>query len=491
MDNIIIKGAKEGNLKDITLEIPRNKFVVFAGLSGSGKSTLAIDTIFQECQRQYLEAMGLQGIRKPKIDSIRNVSPSLLITQNEYSKNPRSSVGTVTDIYTDLRMIYEKLSNRICPKCNREIISSQCREEVEKSKDNFIVYMFCSQCKQKMEKLTRTHFSYNTRQGACKTCQGLGKVLKVNENNVVHQHLSLEAGAIDFWEHKYKDYQISVLNNAFKHYNMTLAPDTPVIDFNEGQKAILLYGVESDEVKNNFPGIVPPKAVAEGRFEGLFPVLWRKLSEKGGSSESLDAYFDSETCPDCSGERLNELSRSVTVRNTRLPELVSLSLEELYQWLIRLEDSVSSIDKLMVEPYLLDLKTKIQRILNVGLGYLSLDRQTMTLSGGEAQRIKLAATLDSSLTGIIYIMDEPTIGLHPKDTTGIINILKGLRDLGNTVIVIEHDIDVMQAADYVVDIGPGSGKYGGEIIGKGTLEELKGQDTSITGSYLKGKIQNR
>ncbi len=490
MDKIIIKGAKEGNLKDISLEIPRNKLVVFTGLSGSGKSTLAIDTIFQECQRQYLEAMGLQGIHKPKIDSLRNVSPSILITQNEYSKNPRSSVGTVTDIYTDLRMIYEKLSKRTCPSCNKKISSSECKEEVEKSEDNFKVYMYCNHCNYKMDKLTRTHFSYNTREGACKTCQGLGKVLKVNKANVVHEYLSLEDGAVDFWEQKYKDYQISALYNAFKHYAMTVEPYTPIIGFNEGQKAILLYGVESEVVKKIFPGVAPPRTVAEGRFEGVFPVLWRRLSEKAGESKQLDAYFDSDICEDCMGERLNELSRSVTVLDTRLTELVSLSLEGLFQWLLKLENYVSGSSKLMVEPYLLDLKTKIQRIANLGLGYLSLDRQTMTLSGGEAQRIKLAATLDSTLTGIIYIMDEPTIGLHPKDTAGIINILKELRALENTVIVIEHDIDVMQEADYIVDIGPGSGKYGGEIVGKGTLEDLKQQNTSVTGSYLKRKIQN-
>jgi excinuclease ABC subunit A len=491
VNDIIIKGAKEGNLKNISLEIPKNKLVVFTGLSGSGKSTLAIDTIFHECQRQYLEAMGLQGINKPKVDSIRNLSPSILITQNTYNKNPRSSVGTVTDIYTDLRMIYEKLSKRTCPSCNREIISSQCREEVEKIEGDFKVYMFCSHCNYKMDKLTRTYFSYNTREGACETCQGLGKVLKIKQNNVVHEHLTLEAGAINFWEQKYKDYQISALYNAFKHYGITISPDTPVTGFNKGQRAILLYGVESEEVKKIFPEIVPPKTVAEGRFEGVYTVLWRRLSEKGGEAKQLDAYFHSDTCSDCKGERLNELSRSVTVMDTRLPELTALSLEELYEWLLGLENSAGDTDKLIVEAYLLDLKTKIQRILNVGLGYLSLDRQTMTLSGGEAQRIKLAATLDCNLTGIIYIMDEPTIGLHPKDTTGIITILKELRDLGNTVIVIEHDTDVMEEADYIVDIGPGSGKHGGEIIGTGTLEELKKQDTSVTGTYLKKKIQNR
>ncbi|MEW9096266.1 MAG: excinuclease ABC subunit UvrA [Clostridiaceae bacterium] len=447
-----------------------------------------------ECQRQYLEAIGYQGIHKPKVDYIRNLSPSVVITQNKYSKNPRSSIGTVTNIYTDLRMIYEKLSKRICPNCNREIISSECKEEVEKSKDNFKVYMFCNHCNYKMEKLTRTHFSYNTREGACKTCEGLGKVLNINKNNVIHEHLSLETGAIDFWEQRYKDYQISALYNAFKHYGITIKPNTPIIDFNKGQKAILLYGVESEEVKKLFPDIIPPKTVSDGRFEGVFSILWRRLSEKEGELKQLDAYFESDICQDCKGERLNKLSRTVTVLDTRLPELVSLSLEELYEWLLKLENSFDDRNKLMVEAYLLDLKTKIQRIVNVGLGYLSLDRQTMTLSGGESQRINLAATLDSNLTGIIYIMDEPTIGLHPKDTAGIINILKDLRDLGNTVIVIEHDIDVMQQADYIIDIGPGSGKYGGEIIGVGTLEELNTQDTSVTGSYLKRnmkmKLQN-
>jgi excinuclease ABC subunit A len=387
-------------------------------------------------------------------------------------------------------MIYEKLSKRTCPHCNREIISSECKEELEKLESNFKVYMYCSYCNHRMEKLTRTHFSYNTREGACKTCQGLGKVLRIKECSVIHEDLSLEAGAVDFWEQKYKDYQISALYNSFKHYDVPIKPATPVKEFNKGQKAILLYGVDSEEVKKAFPEIISPKTVDKGKFEGVFSVLWRRLSEKGGESKQLEDYFESDTCRDCNGERLSELSRSVTVMDTRLPELTFISLEELQEWLLKLEDSLSSRDKQIVEPYLLDLKTKIKRIVNVGLSYLSLDRQTMTLSGGEAQRIKLAATLDSTITGIIYIMDEPTIGLHPKDTTGIINILKELRDLGNTVIVIEHDVDVMEEADYIIDIGPGSGKYGGEIIAQGTLGQLKKQDTSITASYLKRKLQS-
>jgi excinuclease ABC subunit A len=487
--NIIIKGAKEGNLKNISLEIPRNRLVVFTGLSGSGKSTLAIDTIYQECQRQYLEAMGYQGLHKPKIEYMRNVSPAIRIMQNEYNKNPRSSVGTATDIYTDLRMIYEKLSKRICPNCSREIASADCKEEIEKSEDDFRVYMYCNHCNHRMEKLTRTHFSFNTREGACETCQGLGKVLTVDETSVVHGQLSLEAGAIDFWKHKYKDYQITALHNAFKHYGIAIESGTPVNEFTKEQKAILLYGVDSAQVRGAFPKIVPPKTVEGGRFEGVFTSLWRRIAEKGGNSRLQDTYFDSVVCPDCKGERLNALSRSVTVLDTRLPELVSVSLQELSRWMLRLKDSLGGEQFILVEVYLLDLETKIRRIVAVGLGYLSLDRQTITLSGGEAQRIKLAATLDSDLTGIIYIMDEPTISLHPKDTHGIITILKELRDLENTVLVIEHDLDVMKAADYMVDLGPGSGKYGGEIIGKGTLEDIKKQDGSVTGAYLRRRPQ--
>ncbi|MCR4436062.1 MAG: hypothetical protein QHH06_06245 [Clostridiales bacterium] len=241
MSGIIIRGAREGNLKDISPEIPRDKLIVFTGLSGSGKSTLAIDVIYQECQRQYLEAIGYQGIHKPKIDFIRNVSPAIRITQTESNKNPRSTVGTLTDIYTELRMVYEKLGVRVCPHCNEVISAAQCKEEVEKADGKFKVSMYCNHCNYKMDKLTRTHFSYNTREGAaCKTCQGLGKVLTINKDNTVHESLSLEDGAIDFWEQKYKEYQISSLYNAFRHYNIPVDDNTPVADFSDIQKSIIL-----------------------------------------------------------------------------------------------------------------------------------------------------------------------------------------------------------------------------------------------------------
>ena len=485
MRNIVISGAREGNLKNISLEIPRDKLVVFTGLSGSGKSTLAIDVIFNECQRRYLEAIGLQGIRKPRMDFMRNVSPAILITQTESNKNTRSTVGTLTGIYTDLRMVYEKLGVRACPHCHESISAAECKEELEKSDGDFTVFMYCSRCGGRMEKLTRTHFSYNTREGACRTCEGLGRVLAINRDKAVREALSLKDGAVSFWEQQYKEYQISCLYNAFRHYHIPVQENAPVTDFSDIQKSILYHGIECEAVRSAFPGVQPPKTVASGRFEGVLPMLWRRMSDKGGDARQWNDYFDFSTCPDCKGERLAELSRGATVKGTRLPELNLLSLAELQEWTQGLESLLGDAERRLTEAYLLDLGTKIQRLVNAGLDYLSLDRQTITLSGGELQRVKLAAALDSDLTGVLYILDEPTVGLHPKDTQGMMAILKKLRDMGNTVIVIEHDPDVMAQADYVVDIGPGAGKHGGEITGSGTLEDLKRQEASVTGAYLR------
>lgn len=482
---IKITGAREGNLKNLSLDIPRNALVVFTGLSGSGKSTLAIETLYQECQRQYLEAIGYQGIQKPKVDAVTNLSPAVRITQSAYNRNPRSTVGTVTDIYTELRMVFEKLSQRQCPVCGAWIKSSDCREELVKKDDSFVVYMYCDRCGHKMEKLTRSHFSANTREGACEVCHGLGEVLEITLDSVIHSSLSLEDGAVDFWDHAFKDYQISSVNKAFEYYGLEETGGRAVKDFSEGQLALLLYGAESAEVRGLFPEQPLPKKVSEGRFEGVLTTLWRRLSEKGGLTDALSSYFHSAVCTACHGEKLSFLGRTVTVMETRLPELSALSLEALRDWLRRLEASLSEREMALVEPYIKDLEAKLRRIVNVGLGYLSMDRQTMTLSGGEGQRIKLAAVLDSTMTGLIYIMDEPTIGLHPKDTEGILNVLKALRDLGNTVLVIEHDPEVIRAADYIIDLGPGSGRHGGEVVGTGTYEALLTQPDSVTGRYLK------
>ncbi len=491
MADIIIKGAKEGNLKNLSLTIPRGKLVVFTGLSGSGKTTLAREVLYQECQRQYLEAIGYQGIHKPDVEYIRNVSPAVIITQDQTNKNPRSTVGTLTNIYTELRMIYEKLGIYPCPVCGEVIAAADCKEELEKKDGEFTVYMYCSSCGQRIHKMTRSHFSHNTREGACEACHGLGKVLTLQTEKVIDETLSLEEGAVAFWDAGYKDYQINSLYNAFGHYGIPIEPGVPVKQFSRPQKALLYYGFECDEIKASFPQVSPPKTVVGGKVEGIFNTLWRRISERSGEAKYLEQYFTYGECSRCKGEKLNDKSRQVTVAGIRLPELAVLSLEELDDWLKKISQELDARSKDMVKAYITDLQTKIGRILKVGLGYLSLDRQTITLSGGEMQRLKLAATLDSDLTGVIYILDEPTIGLHPLDTEGMITILKKLRDLGNTVIVIEHDTEVMEAADYIVDIGPGAGKHGGEIIGTGTLADLKNQESSVTGQYLKAPSQIR
>lgn len=485
MHSIKIENASEGNLKNVSLEIPKNKLVVFTGVSGSGKSTLLIDVLFNECQRQYLEALSMQGIHKPKVDRIRGVSPAIVISQTDTNKNPRSTVGTVSNIYTDLRMIYEKLGTRTCPHCGKIIMAADCKEETEKIGNDFYVYMYCCECGKRMDKITRTHFSFNTKEGACPVCEGLGKIHTIRRDQAVNEQLSLEDGAVTYWEKKYGEYQISVLYAAFKHYGIPVPANTSVQQFSEMQKAIFYDGIDCELVKKAFSDLAPPKTVALGKYEGALPILWRRFTEKNGDVKQFAPYFTTVECPQCKGERLAELGRNVTVNGMRLPQLSLFSLEELFQWIQELGDIVTGQQESFVEAYLLDIRTKLSRFINVGLGYLSLDRQTVTLSGGELQRLRLAAVLDSDLSGVIYILDEPTVGLHPKDTAGLMKILQKLRDQDNTVLVIEHDVNTMKKADYIIDIGPGSGKYGGRVVAAGTFDEIKKLESSVTGSYLK------
>lgn len=490
MENAIhVKGARENNLKKLSVSIPKNKLIVFTGPSGSGKSTLAMDTLFNECQRQYLESMGMQGINKPKVDSISGLSPAISINQQVTNRNPRSTVGTITDMYTSLRMIYEKLGRRECLHCRYVICPQNYSEEVEKESNSYKEFIYCPNCDQRMEKLTRTHFSYNTTEGACSTCNGLGETVEIHEASVFHPHLTIEDGAVDLWKGRYGEYLAGVVKTALIYYGVPIEDGVPLEDFNTKQKAILYYGVDSEQVKALFPDIKPPKTVDKGKFEGVLTGMWRRFNEKSGSSAEAEEYFYSQVCPDCSGDRLNEVSRNVTVENMTIPELVNRSLEDMRQWVSQLEQTLKKDQYILVEAFVQDLQTKLLRINKIGLGYLTLDRQVITLSGGEAQRLRLSALLDSALTGVLYIMDEPTMGLHPKDTLGLVNILKNLRDLGNTILVIEHDIDVMKEADYIIDIGPKAGKLGGTVVGQGTLEELINQETSVTGKFLLETIE--
>ncbi len=488
MRNIFIQGACEGNLKRISVEIPREKLVVFTGLSGSGKSTLLRDVLYMECQRQYLEAMSFQGIPKPKVERVRGAGPAILISQGGANKNPRSTVGTATNIYTGLRMLFEKLGVRRCPACGQTICAADCVETTQKQGGKFLVWMDCCRCGHRMPKLTRSHFSFNTKEGACPACAGLGRVIAVDRSAAVNEHFSLEKGAVTWWERRYGEYQTGAFYRALEHYGLPLAPGAPVECFSALQKIILYQGVGSAAVQAAFPGQTPPRTVELGRFEGVEPLLWKRMEARAGDGGKLERCFTSVPCPACGGDRLNGISRQVTVSGMRLAQANLLSLDQLLGWIGSLDRHLAGPARGQVEPFLLDLETKLRRLARVGLGYLTPDRQTMTLSGGESQRLKLAATLDSDLTGLLYILDEPTAGLHPQDTAGMVEILRTLRDNGNTVLVIEHDPDVIRAADHLIDLGPGAGKQGGQVVACGTPAQLMRQPASLTGRWLAAQI---
>ncbi|WP_342559780.1 excinuclease ABC subunit UvrA [Psychrobacillus sp. FSL W7-1457] len=477
---ITIENAYEGNLKNISLQIPRNKLVCVTGVSGSGKSTLVIDTLYKECQRQYLEATGYQGIQKPGVDHISNLSPAIQINQHHTNKNPRSTVGTMTNIYTDLRVMFEKISQRTCGNCHHAYSQNEGKQSLENIDGQYVSLVECPSCQAKEPLLTRTHFSYNKSEGACPTCSGIGEEIQINWSAIIDETKSIMDGALLFLDKGYQKYVQGILRNAFQFYQLEDVLASPVETWTQNHKTLLYKGVEAAQLDVE-KGV--PKNVTDGRFEGIEPMLWRKLADKGIEGVPAE-QFATTLCSACHGERLNEHSRRVTVYDKRLPELVSYSIEQLSRWIHEVTQHLPEQQKRYVDNFLLDIQTKTERILKVGVGYLTLDRQTITLSGGEQQKIKLAAVLDSTLTGVIYLLDEPTTGLHPKDTKGMIELLRNMRDLGNTVIVIEHDPDVMKAADLIIDVGPGAGKFGGEVIGIGNLEEMMAMESSVTGQYL-------
>ncbi|WP_433959174.1 excinuclease ABC subunit UvrA [Cytobacillus horneckiae] len=489
MNTIQIKGAKENNLKNVSLSIPKNKLVVITGPSGSGKSTLAMDTLQRECQRQYMESMGMttDSLSKPKVESINGLSPSISVGQHVTNRNPRSTVGTITDMYTFLRLIFEKLGERPCPHCQTIIIPYPDKESFDEESSGFKQVIHCPQCDNELEKFTRSHFSFNKPEGACDECSGLGKVVTIDIDAVFNQELSLRDGAVSFWYESYREYQISTLMAAAKYYELAFNPTLPLKEYSHPLRDLLYYGAESEEFMVHFPDKKPPKTVSNGKFEGVLTGMWRRYREKDGQSSDAELFYE-QTCQSCQGARLKQEILEVKVAGHSISDITRASIEKLFIWLSDLQQNLKQEQLEMVETFLYDLTLKSARINNVGLGYLTLDRQTISLSGGEAQRLRLASILGSALTGVLYILDEPTAGLHPKDTAGLVSIMKELRDLGNTVLVIEHDIDVIKAADHVIDMGPGAGTNGGTVIGEGHWKDLLKQEQSITAPYLQEKF---
>ena len=586
MKDIIIKGAKENNLKNIDLTIPRNKLVVFTGVSGSGKSTLAFDTIFAEGQRRYVESLSsyarmfLGQARKPDVESIEGLSPSISIDQKGTNRNPRSTVGTITEIYDYIRLLYSRIGVPHCPKCNRAIqkqsidqiidkilelpqntkiqilspivrgqkgmhqkvfadlrkngfvramvdgnlflleddieldknvrhtisavvdrlvikpdIRSRLTESVEaalKASDGLVLCVYgdnedlystnyaCSECGYSVEEITPRLFSFNSPFGACQNCDGLGVVSSIDEGKLLkYSDLSINGGAFNFtgWNIESSTTAQIIFENLSKLYGIDL--DKPVKNLSRKQIEIILYGTE-DKMDINGRKYV---------FEGISNNLSRRYKETKSEYARfvISRLFSDQTCPVCKGKRLNPVALSVKVKGKDIASLCDMSVGNLYEYFnnLQLPKTEAEISGLIIK----EIKNRLSFLVEVGLSYLSLSRSAETLSGGEAQRIRLATQIGSGLMGVLYILDEPSIGLHQRDNEKLLNTLFKLRDLGNSLIVVEHDEDTIRSADYIVDVGRFAGVHGGEIIAQGSVSDVAKNKNSITGQFLSGKEQ--
>ena len=594
-DKIRIQGARENNLKNVDLTIPRDKLVVFTGLSGSGKSSLAFDTIYAEGQRRYVESLSsyarqfLGQMDKPDVDSIDGLSPAISIDQKTTSKNPRSTVGTVTEIYDYLRLLWARVGVPHCPKCGREIrrqtidqivdrvealgagtrfivlspvvrgkkgehkkvfedakksgfarvrvdgILYDLTEEIkcEKNKKHNIDLVVdrlvlkeglrrrltdsietacvhsdglvtielpatkeelsfsqnyaCEDCGISMTELEPRMFSFNNPSGACPSCTGLGFRLVADADLVIpDKSKSIFDGAIQAsgWQSARTDSIFRMYFEALSqkyHFSLT----APFAELSEEAKDVILWGTKGEKLRmsyNRGNGM----GVLEQPFEGILNNISRRYRETQSDSarKELEECMASAPCPQCGGDRLSEIARAVTVGGMGIMDFCRMSIREELDFMnsLRLEGSMAVVAEQIVK----EIKSRLQFLMDVGLGYLTLSRASGTLSGGESQRIRLATQIGSSLMGVLYILDEPSIGLHQRDNDKLLGTLKQLRDLGNTLIVVEHDEDTMRAADFIVDVGPGAGSRGGEIVAAGSLEEIIACERSVTGQYLSG-----
>lgn len=480
VESIKIRGARANNLKNLNLEIPRNKLVVITGLSGSGKSSLAFDTIYAEGQRRYVESLSSYArqfvglMDKPEVDIIEGLSPAISIDQRTVGNNPRSTVGTITEIYDYLRLLYSRAGVAHCPSCGvklKKVKALKDAEGVEKIPEGWE----CPKCQYRRLPLEARDFSFNSTAGACSACTGLGTKLMVDEDLVFNDKLSLDQGAIKVLVHTNSAKQQELMKElavvAARH-KFTLS--TPIKDLTVAQRNALLKGSDN--------------------FQGLVNYLNdRYLNTRSHFvKQEIEKVMLLAKCDVCCGERLKEESLAVKFKNYNLAQLTALDLDTLYNliqaWLSD-DKNLTAVTK----PILEEIIKELEFLRRVGLGYLTLARTAATLSGGEAQRIRLATQAGSALSGVLYILDEPSIGLHQKDNDQLIATLKNLRDNGNTVIVVEHDESMMRAADYLVDIGPGAGEYGGRVIYAGVPDKIIDCPESLTGDYLSGrkKIQRR
>lgn len=593
IESIVIKGARAHNLKNIDVTIPRDKFVVLTGLSGSGKSSLAFDTIYAEGQRRYVESLSayarqfLGQMDKPDVDSIEGLSPAISIDQKTTSRNPRSTVGTVTEIYDYLRLMFARVGRPHCPDHGLEITSQTVEQmvdrimeypertrlqilapivsgrkgehtkliadiqkqgfvrirvngelrdladkiELEKNKkhsievvvDRIVVkddvasrladsletalklsggqiivdiidkeeLMFnsnlaCPECGFSIDELAPRMFSFNSPYGACPECDGLGVKMVVDPDLLIpNRDKSIEDGAFEAWAGSTSNYYPQFLNAVCSHYD--IPTDAPINTLTDKQLQIILYGTGGEKIRFRYENEFGHTRDAQVPFEGVVHNLERRYRETGseGIREFIEAYMSAKPCGKCKGQRLKKESLAVTIGKENISYVTSLSIGDAQQFFagLILNEKEQAIANLILK----EINNRLGFLVNVGLDYLTLSRAAGTLSGGEAQRIRLATQIGSSLMGVLYILDEPSIGLHQRDNDRLIQALNHMRDLGNTLIVVEHDEDTMMAADYIIDIGPGAGIHGGTVIAQGTPQEVMANTQSLTGAYLSGR----
>jgi len=502
-EEITIRGARLHNLKNISLTIPKNRLEVLTGISGSGKSTLGFDILLKEGQRQYLESLGIiaYGMAKAPVDDIQGLAPTVSVDPHLTNRSPRSTVGTLTDVYTYLRVLFARLGHRPCPVCGRDVPSSSRMDwAVEPLVDDDAPgaesTFPCPHCGAPVVELDMAHFSFNKPAGACPACMGLGSTQQADLGRLVDEKKCLADGAVLGWNAVQIQYYSPILQAAAAHYGFEFDLTRPVRDYSPTQRDLLFHGVESALFRRHFPAVGPPLRVRDGHFEGVATSLLRRYRQhvhahthEEDYRDRLEAMLVMQPCPNCGGTRLRPESRAVSVGGQTITALSSLALNELGAWLGGLPPALSADELRMAEPILADLKVRIGRLSEVGAGYLALERAAPSLSAGEVQRLRLAALLGSQLSGLLYVFDEPTVGLHACDTRRLVGVLRRLRDLGNTVLVIEHDLEVIAAAEHVIDFGPGAGRHGGQVVVAGTPAQVAAQDGSLTGAYLSGRLR--
>lgn len=499
LTKIIVHGARERNLKNICFAFPKGKLVVLTGPSGSGKSSIAVEVLQKECLRQFLESLGMttDHIAKAKVDSIIGLSPAIGVTQRVTDFNPRSTVGTKTGILTILRNLFASMGSRLCTGCGK-LIKQPLQDkskltliEVEKegsTKKKIKSCFECPNCGCQLEKMEMAHFSFNAIAGACEACKGAGEIIGIDIPKLINEEKTIQNGGVSFWDEALARYYEGVIQAAAKHYHFPFDSNLKIRDYSQEQRDFLLYGVNFPKFAKAHKNTNTPKKVSDGKFEGIIPYLLdRYKSHPHKIPNDIKKYISRKPCHTCHNTRLGRVGREVTINGKTIIDVAGLDLGNLLAWVNALETQVVEEESQVFSALSHALKERISNVIEVGLDYLSLDRPLPSLSAGESQRLRLACVLGSGLTGVLYVLDEPTTGLHPQDTAKLLRTLRKIKGSGNTVLVIEHDLDIIREADYIIEVGPGGGTKGGEIVFAGTPEEIMACRTSITGKHLSRK----